>query len=193
MRARLPNTSAPKSFHVTVGDTTAPTLTVPSDFSVSATSASGATVTFSATATDAVDPSPTVNCDHTSGSTFPIGQTTVTCTASDHTSPTPNTSAPKSFTVTVQDSAAPTLTVPLDFSVEATSASGATVTFSATATDAVDPSPTVNCDHDSGVDVPDRPDDRDVYGIGRELEYVGAAELHRHGSGHDGSDADGAR
>lgn len=48
------------------------------------TNPSGATVTFTKpTATDADGEPPTVTCNHTSGSTFPIGTTTVTCTASD--------------------------------------------------------------------------------------------------------------
>ena len=41
---------------------------------------------------------PTVSCSKTSGSTFPIGTTTVTCTATDASG---NTSS-KSFTVTVK-------------------------------------------------------------------------------------------
>lgn len=43
-------------------------------------------VTFAPTATDAVDPAPTVACVPASGSVFPLGDTTVTCTATDSSS-----------------------------------------------------------------------------------------------------------
>ncbi len=75
--------SAASSFNVTVRDTTKPDLTVPGNITAEATSSTGAVVTFSATATDSVDASPTVVCDPASGSTFPIGNNTVTCTATD--------------------------------------------------------------------------------------------------------------
>jgi len=68
---------------VTVVDVTPPVLTVPSPIIVDATSLAGATVSYTATATDNVDPSPVVSCVPASGSTFPIGTTTVNCTATD--------------------------------------------------------------------------------------------------------------
>jgi hypothetical protein len=73
------------SFVVTVVDTTAPDLTgLPGDISVVATSAAGAVVTWPLpTATDAVDAAPVVSCLPASGSTFPIGTTTVGCSATD--------------------------------------------------------------------------------------------------------------
>jgi hypothetical protein len=64
-------------------DTTPPVLTTPGSIDVNATSPAGATVLFAATATDDTDPSPTVACDPPSGSVFPIGTTTVHCTATD--------------------------------------------------------------------------------------------------------------
>jgi serine protease len=78
-------------------DTTPPVLTVPGPLTVNATSPQGAVVTFSATATDDVDPSPTVTCAPTSGSVFPIGTTSVSCTARDDA----GNSTSGSFTVTV--------------------------------------------------------------------------------------------
>lgn len=51
--------------------------------SVDATGPDGAAVTYSATATDAWDAAPTVDCAPASGGQFPIGTTTVTCTATD--------------------------------------------------------------------------------------------------------------
>ena len=92
------NTSGQQSFTVTVRDNTAPVLTVPSNITIGATSGAGSVVTFLATATDAVTAAPTVTCTPPSGSTFPIGTTTVTCTATDGSG---NTSASQSFTVTV--------------------------------------------------------------------------------------------
>ncbi len=91
-------------------DATAPTLgTLPTLSPVEATSASGAVVTFTApTATDAIDTTPTVTCSPASGSAFPLGATTVTCAATDDAG---NTSAPGAFTVTVQDTTPPTVTV----------------------------------------------------------------------------------
>ena len=68
-----------------VPDSTAPVLTVPSDITVKAQSLAGARVTYTASATDNVDPAPDVDCTPSSGTAFPIGKTTVTCTASDDT------------------------------------------------------------------------------------------------------------
>lgn len=68
---------------VVVSDSTPPVLVVPTNIAVDATSPSGAVVNFAATATDAVDPNPVVNCTPMSGSTFPVGANSVTCTATD--------------------------------------------------------------------------------------------------------------
>jgi hypothetical protein len=57
---------------------------VPSDIAVTTSDDAGRTVSFTdPTATDAVDPSPSVGCDPESGWLFPVGTTEVTCTASD--------------------------------------------------------------------------------------------------------------
>ncbi len=80
-----------------------PVLNLPhSPITVNATSSQGATVTYTATGTEPDDASatPTVNCTPTSGSTFPIGTTTVNCTASDAANP-PDTMV-GSFSVVVQ-------------------------------------------------------------------------------------------
>jgi hypothetical protein len=96
------NTAA-ASFAVTVVDTTAPSLNLPSPSPVEATSAAGAAVNFSVTAGDLVDPSPIVSCDHPSGAVFPLGRTTVTCTATD----AHQNRSTGSFGVTVKDTIAP--------------------------------------------------------------------------------------
>jgi len=90
------NTST-ASFTVRVRDTTAPVLTAPGNLEAGASSSRGAVVTFSASATDTVDPNPTVGCSPDSGSTFAIGKTKVTCIATDAS----GNSSSKSFTVTV--------------------------------------------------------------------------------------------
>lgn len=75
---------------------TPPTLSVPQDISVNATGPSGSVVTYTVTATDDTDPSPTVTCTPESGSLFPINplgeSTEVVCTASDAVGNTATTS-----------------------------------------------------------------------------------------------------
>lgn len=142
--------SASVSFTVTVQDTTAPALTVPGALTFEATSAAPLPVAFAASATDAVTPSPVVNCSAVSGSLFPLGTTTVSCTARDNAG---NVSA-ASFTVTVQDTTAPVLSLPGHLTYQATSSSGAQVLFVALASDAVTASPAVTCTPASGSTFP---------------------------------------
>ena len=66
-----------------------------------------------------------VSCTPASGATFPLGATTVSCTATD----TRGNSGAASFTVTVTDTTGPVVTVPANATVEATSATGATFTY----------------------------------------------------------------
>jgi hypothetical protein len=84
-------------FQLVGPDTTPPTLQVPSDITVQATSAAGAVVTYSASAFDYIDPDPVVTCSPASGTTFPVGETTVTCSAVDDAGNT----ATATFTVAV--------------------------------------------------------------------------------------------
>lgn len=63
-------------------DTTAPAVTV-ANVTLDAASSAGATVPFAATATDANPANPVVTCTRASGSTFVIGTTVVTCSATD--------------------------------------------------------------------------------------------------------------
>jgi hypothetical protein len=73
------------TFDVSVSDTSAPTLNdVPANISVTTGNPAGATVSYTMpTASDAGDPNPSVGCDPAPGSLFPVGPTTVTCTAID--------------------------------------------------------------------------------------------------------------
>jgi len=91
---------ATATFTVGVVDTTPPVLSgIPANITVTATSTSGAVVTWPApTATDLVSGSVPVTCTPASGSTFAVGTTPVTCTASDALGNT----ASAGFTVSVQ-------------------------------------------------------------------------------------------
>ncbi|MDI9548942.1 MAG: HYR domain-containing protein, partial [Chloroflexota bacterium] len=134
------------SFKVTVVDTTAPALNLPANMTAPATGPDGATVSFTATATDLVDGSVPVTCVPASGSVFPAGETTVNCTAVDGA----GNPAQGSFKVTVTDAAAPVLNLPDDIAVETDNPDGVEVEFTATATDAVDGAVPVTCVPASG-------------------------------------------
>jgi archaellum component FlaF (FlaF/FlaG flagellin family) len=73
-------------------DRTPPVLHLPAPITREATSAAGAVVSYTVTATDDLDPAPTVACTPSAGSLFPPGSTSVQCTATDaagnHTSAT---------------------------------------------------------------------------------------------------------
>jgi hypothetical protein len=129
---------------------TPPVVTVPSDMTVNATGPSGAVVTFTASASDAVDGSLTPTCTPSSGSTFALGSTTVTCTVIDKAGMTGSAS----FKVTVVDKTPPTITVPSDMTVPATSSSGAVAKFTVSASDLIDGSVPVTCTPASGSTFP---------------------------------------
>jgi HYR domain len=140
---------------ITLEDHTAPTLNLPASFSVDTENPGGRTVTYSATATDNVDPSPDVHCSPASGSNFPIGTTTVNCTAKDNA----GNQSTGSFTITVNlaDHTPPVFSnVPANKVVEANGPSGSVVTYTApTATDAQDgPIASVTCAPASGSTFP---------------------------------------
>ena len=122
----------PFTFTVTVVDT--PVLSLPSaPDPVEATSGAGAVVTYiEPTATDFFPV--TVTCDHHSNDTFPVGVTTVTCTATDAN----HNSTVGAFAVTVTDKTPPVITVPAPIIVQADSSSGAVVAYGVTAVDLVD-------------------------------------------------------
>lgn len=138
-------------FGVTVRDTTAPSVACPADVVVEATSPSGASASFAATASDTVNPSPGVLYDPAPAGTwtggqqvsaaFPYGTTTVRATAWDGY----NLSAPCQFLVTVRDTTPPAVTCPAPVTAEATGALGAPVPLAglATATDVATATPSV--------------------------------------------------
>ncbi len=141
--------AANASFTVNVTDTTPPAVTITALSPVEATGPTGAVVTFTATATDAVSGSLTPICVPASGTTFAVGSTTVTCTATDSAGNQGTATA----TVVVEDKTAPTLSLPTDVTAEATGPSGAVVTYAVSATDP-DDAATVACTPVSGATFP---------------------------------------
>ena len=139
-----------KTFTVTVRDTTAPVVTVPTNATIEAAAAAGAPFTFTATAADLLDGAIAVGCTPSSGSIFPLGTTTVTCTATDaHAN-----SAGKTFTVTVVDTTGPVISVPANMTVEAPGPAGVAVSYVVTAIDAVNGVVTPTCTPASGATFP---------------------------------------
>jgi hypothetical protein len=136
------------AFFVFPADTTAPVLNgVPDNMTVEGNTLGGAVVTFvEPTAQDSVDGAVAVSCSPGSGATLPLGTTTVTCTAADSSSNV----ATASFNVTVNDTTPPQLTLPGPMKVAASGGAGATVSFSATATDVVAGARTPTCTPASG-------------------------------------------
>ena len=105
----LYNNVGTRSITVTVSnaaasDTTPPVVTPPPNQTAEATSSLGAAVSYPpATALDNVDGALATTCAPTSGSTFALGTTTVSCSATDSSS----NIGKASFTVTVKDTKAP--------------------------------------------------------------------------------------
>ncbi len=103
--AALAITGANVTIHVAFAEcpvtNTAPSLMLPNDFSIEATSSAGATVTYAVTASDAQDGDLTASvvCTPASGTTFALGITTVNCSVTD----AGGLEATGSFDVTVVD------------------------------------------------------------------------------------------
>ena len=94
-------------FFDVAGDDTPPQLALPNEVVAEATSSDGAVVTYDAAADDVDGDGPvTPDCEPPSGTAFPLGTTTVTCTATDSAG---NTSSGE-FPVRVQDTTDPVIT-----------------------------------------------------------------------------------
>ena len=113
-------------------DNIRPVLIVPENISLNITNSTGARVYFETpTATDNVKVTQEPTCSHSSFSLFPVGVTSVICTAADAAGNT----GTKSFTITVintnvvGDNIPPTFTKMQDISLVATTSNGATVTY----------------------------------------------------------------
>jgi HYR domain len=138
------------SFSVAVRDTTGPAVTTPTTLAAEATSPAGAAVSYDASAVDLVDGPVPTTCSTPSSSTFALGVTTVTCSATDAHG---NLGFAR-FEVAVVDSTPPSLALPGAITREATSADGAVVDYSATASDTVDGAVTAACSMPSGATFP---------------------------------------
>ncbi|XP_072022044.1 uncharacterized protein [Amphiura filiformis] len=98
------------------------------------------------TATDNIDPSPTVSCSPTSGSFFATGDTTVTCTATDAATNT----ATCTFTVTLVDVIPPTINCPANIM----SSANVVTWMTPTASDSSGIAGVVSCNPPSGDSFP---------------------------------------
>lgn len=123
----------------------APTLTLPGTIVAEAQDASGADVTYTASATNPQGKPLDLQCDGPGGgqgkgsltvtARFPLGDTTVTCSVVDDD----GTGASGSFVVHVKDTTGPAVTVPGNIQREANGPAGSVVQYAAaTAVDAVD-------------------------------------------------------
>jgi hypothetical protein len=132
---------------VSVQDTKPPVLLLPGNQTLESTCPAGAVATFMTSASDIVDGVRPVTCFPASGSTFPLGVTTVSCTSTNAHGNT----APGSFAITVRDTMPPVVTPPASITIPATEAGGArgsawpalaAFLAGATAKDIVDVAPT---------------------------------------------------
>ncbi|MFM7295732.1 MAG: HYR domain-containing protein, partial [Planctomycetota bacterium] len=141
------------TFTVTVNDCTAPTISCPSNVTACADNgACSAVVNFNVTGVDGCSTPVTVVSNPSSGSSFPIGTTTVQCSATDAAGNVSNCS----FTVTVNDCENPTVQCPADITqCNDAGACGAVVTFSVPGND--------NC---AGVSVVATPASGSVFPVG---------------------------
>jgi HYR domain/Cohesin domain len=97
--------TATASFDVTVRDTTPPVISAPATATAEATSSAGATVIFVATANDVVSGNVSVTANPPSGSTFAIGFSSVSLSATDAAGNT----ATKNIFIAVRDTIAPVI------------------------------------------------------------------------------------
>jgi hypothetical protein len=131
-----------------------PTVLVPNRVVAQAGDHSATRVTYRVTATNAAGNPLTPVCDPPSGALFTVGETRVTCSATD----VAGEQAREQFLVIVRpggtpqrsDRRQPVLTVPDNFTHDATTALGARVTYAATAHDARDAALTPDCLPPSG-------------------------------------------
>ena len=134
------------SFNVTVTGTATPTITCPADITQSADAGNcSAVVNFTASATGGCSGTPIVTCTPASGSSFPVGTTTVSCTADSG-----GATDTCSFNVTVVDNEAPVANCPADITVAGSGGScDATVSYTANVSDNC-PGASISCSPASG-------------------------------------------
>jgi hypothetical protein len=110
----------------------------------------GITVKFDVFAAGGEDPNPVVKCDRQSGDFFPMGQTKVTCEATNSLRET----AKADFIINVADRVGPIVKVPDPISVPGRSKEGAIVEYKATASDEIYGDTEVDCSPKSGSNFP---------------------------------------
>ncbi len=147
-----------------VTDSAAPDFQSIENLTFEAEGPGGSLVEYEVSATDDVDTDVTVSCSHESGIVYPMGTTTVECTATDDA----GNAKTGSFFVTVQDTTPPELAVPSDESVE-TSTGGKVFSFIATAFDNIDGELVTECNPESG----------SVFSIGQTTISCHATDLSR--------------
>jgi hypothetical protein len=146
--------AAQEAFRAREASASAPSLHVPDDVIARAGNHAATRVTYHVTATSDDNKPLTPTCRPPSGALFALGKTNVSCSVIDAT----GKNADAQFAVTVlpggdprpQDRTPPTLTVPADFSREATTAEGVHATYAATARDDRDGAITPDCRPISG-------------------------------------------
>ncbi|PIK47700.1 exported protein of unknown function [Apostichopus japonicus] len=111
-----------------------------------------ARVDFVTSCSDNIDTSIQADCNATSGSEFPVGVTTVTCSCEDLSQNTDRCS----FTVTVKDVTHPMASCPNDIDTDARLQEGTTarVDFVTSCSDNIDTSIQADCNATSGSDFP---------------------------------------
>jgi hypothetical protein len=139
-----------KTFTITVTDSMPPVIQCPADiFRSTDVGASNAVVHYTCPASDNM-PNVTVSCTPKSGTVFPLGITTVVCTARDAVGNTANCM----FTVTIVDTEPPVITTPTNQIVVADLGQcSAVVNYTVTVTDNV-PGVTLVCTPPSGTAFP---------------------------------------
>jgi sugar lactone lactonase YvrE len=121
-----------------------PVITCPSNITVTTTNSGGAVVNYTVTVSGGCPPI-TTNCVPPSGSVFPIGATTVNCSATDSC----GQSNSCSFTVTVSPPLPLSITCPSNITVTTTNPDGAVVNYTVTVSGGCPPI-TTNCAPPSG-------------------------------------------
>jgi len=129
-------------------DTTPPVLTVPADVTLEAPADTTPSNTGTATATDTVDPTPTVTSSDVS--TPGTGQTIETITRTWTATDDSGNSVSADQIITVQDTTPPVLTVPADFTIQTTNLYSVSVNYVVTVPDTFDPNPVFVCVPASG-------------------------------------------
>jgi hypothetical protein len=133
-------------------DAVAPKLSLPRAVQAQARSSRGAAVTYAARAVDARDGAVSVTCAPKSGTRFPVGRTSVRCTATDRAGNTARGAFPVvvSLVSDSSDRTAPRIAVPRFVRGQATSSDGAVIRYGASATDDRDGRVAVTCKPASG-------------------------------------------